>query len=270
MKLPNWIIKFVVISFGFIISSACSLQSDPAQEPQVAVIVHTVETIREVEVTRIVEVPVTVTQSPIPAISPNPSDTPTITPTPSITPFPSITPTFDSPNVTVVEQTNCRYGPGAAYLYEYGLYSGDRYDVVGRNQLGTWVYLEPKFGGNRCWAKTSLLNIEGDIFQVVEYYSPLPFSQLYKPPASVTTSRDGDTVTIGWSAVYMTEDDYRGYLLELWLCQDGQIVFTPIHSDEIIINVTDEDGCFESSSGRLYTAEKHGYTFWVPVPWPSK
>ena len=67
----------------------------------------------------------------------------------------------------------------------------------------------------------------------------------------------------------MTEDDYRGYLIEAWLCQDGQVVFTAIHSDFNIVNVIDQDGCMEPSSAKIYTAEKHGYTSWKPIPWPE-
>src|SRR3989304_15308 len=42
------------------------------------------------------------------------------------------------------EQANCRYGPGAAYLYEWGLYPGDRVDILGRNDLRTWGYVDPR------------------------------------------------------------------------------------------------------------------------------
>jgi hypothetical protein len=66
----------------------------------------------------------------------------------------------------------------------------------------------------------------------------------------------------------MTEDDYRGYLIEAWLCQDRQLIFTPVRSDETQVFLTDEAGCLQPSSGRLYTAEKHGYTQWVKIPWP--
>jgi len=32
--------------------------------------------------------------------------------------------------------------------------------------------------------------------------------------------------------------------------------------------VTDELGCSEQSHGEIRTAEKHGYTDAVPIPWP--
>jgi hypothetical protein len=194
--------------------------------------------------------------------------TPTITLTPSRTPTSTITPTYAPIAAIVLVQANCRYGPGAAYLYEWGLYPDVRVDIIGRNDLGTWVYVKPWTYVDRCWVKASLLEIRGDLFSAPPYYSRLPFSQLYRPPTNVHASRNGNEVTIAWDPVWMTEDDYRGYLIEAWVCQDGQLIFAPVRSDATLITLTDEPGCSEPSSGRLYTAEKHGYTQWVAIPWP--
>jgi hypothetical protein len=75
----------------------------------------------------------------------------------------------------------------------------------------------------------------------------------------------------------MTEDDYRGYLVEAWVCQNGQLTFTPLEwfpplKDNVggmSIYVIDEPGCLEPSSARVYAVEKHGYTGYRVVPsWP--
>ena len=66
----------------------------------------------------------------------------------------------------------------------------------------------------------------------------------------------------------MTEDDYRGYLIEVWVCEDGEIKFKPIHSHGFLIMVPDDHDCEEESRGRVYAAEKHGYTRWVAIAWP--
>jgi hypothetical protein len=107
-------------------------------------------------------------------------------------------------------------------------------------------------------------------------YSALPQSQLYGPPEAVSATRLGDDVTILWQAVYMTSDDYRGYLIEAWLCKGGQQVFTPIgyvktwdvNDGTLGIKVKDEAGCLEPSSARIYSAEKHGYSGYRVIPWP--
>jgi hypothetical protein len=90
--------------------------------------------------------------------------------------------------------------------------------------------------------------------------------------------RKGNKVTVAWSGVWMTEDDYEGYLIEAWLCQNGQLVFTPkrfklplsqnIEGVAQYLALTDEPGCQEPSHARIYTVEKHGYTLYVNIPWP--
>jgi hypothetical protein len=117
--------------------------------------------------------------------------------------------------------------------------------------------------------RTDLLDIfRGDLEDVPPYYSRLPFGELYQPPKNVRASREGDQVFIAWDFVWMTVDDDRGYLIEAWLCQDRQLIFTPVRTDELQMILIDEAGCLQPSGGRLYTAEKHGYTQWVKIPWP--
>src|SRR5665648_798580 len=65
------------------------------------------------------------------------SETPTATETatPSETPTATITltPVVSIPEGTVLQQTNCRYGPGSAYLFEWGLYPADIARTLTRN-----------------------------------------------------------------------------------------------------------------------------------------
>lgn len=207
--------------------------------------------------------------SATPATTATPSETPTVTATPTITLTPTVTTTPRPPRGLVQVQANCRYGPGAAYLYEWGLYPGDRVDILGRNDLGTWAYVHPWYYVDKCWVNTAVLEVTGDVFSVPPYYGILPLSDLYRPPSGVTAARKGDLVTIQWNAVWMTVDDYRGYLIEAWVCRDRQIVFTPVAIDGTVVSITDEAGCVQPSNGRLYTAEKHGYTAWIRIPWPA-
>jgi hypothetical protein len=211
----------------------------------------------------------TVTFSPAPSDTPTPSGPPTETPRPSRTPSITPTPTFDPPEGRVLQQANCRYGPGAAYLYEWGLYPANHVDILATNQLGDWLYIHPWYFLGDCWVRAELLEIlRGDLSTLRPFYGILPFSELYKPPRTVSAVRNGDDVTISWSSVWMTEDDYRGYLIEAWLCVDGQLIFSPIAVDGTVYTVHDEAGCQQASSARIYTAEKHGYTEWRLVQWP--
>ncbi len=157
----------------------------------------------------------------------------------------------------------------AAVHYGYAQVVGNRVTVLGRNQDGSWVYVDPWNYVGECWVRTSLLKIlSGNVMDVHEFYGILPFSELYKPPRAVSAERVGDEVTVIWSSVWMTEDDYRGYLIEAWLCVDGQTVFTPVAIDGTVIILHDEAGCQQPSTARIYTAEKHGYTEWRLIHWP--
>lgn len=196
--------------------------------------------------------------------TPTQTSTPTITLTPSITP----SPTFALPTLVVKMQSNCRYGPGVAYLYAWGMYTGDSATVWGRNASGTWLWIQPDKIKYQCWIATSLVDVTGDIFSV--YVAPvrLPHSTLYGPPTGVTATREGNSVTVSWQAVNMTEDDNRGYMIEANLCQGGNLVWTAVATMDTSYTFTDESGCGEPSNGLLYTVEKHGYTDPVPIPWP--
>ncbi|MEW6567913.1 MAG: hypothetical protein AB1449_07065 [Chloroflexota bacterium] len=203
--------------------------------------------------------PTVPTWTAIPTWTPRPSRTPTITPTP----------TYDYPRGVVLEQANCRYGPGVAYLFEWGLYPGDRVRIHNRNEDGSWVYVDPNTYVGMCWVAARLLDIQGDIMALDTYYGVLPYSELYRPPTNVRASRNGNDVWIAWDAVWMTQDDYRGYLVEAWVCRGGRIVFIPTRVDGTLLIIRDETGCSEPSHGRLFTVEKHGYTDPVEIYWPG-
>ena len=172
----------------------------------------------------------------------------------------------------VLQQANCRYGPGAPYLYKYGLYPGSNIELIGRNELGTWILIRAIGGSNACWVKASLLEIKGDVMSLEPTYTPLPQSPYYGPVPGVAAQRNGDEVTISWIGIQLRPGDDSEqfpYLVEAWVCVDEKIVFTPVGSYATIVKIIDEAGCSEPSHGRVYAVEKHGYTNWVEIPWPA-
>ena len=206
-------------------------------------------------------------QTRLPTMTELPSRTPTETPTPTITP------TYAILRGKVLQQSNCRYGPGAPYLYKYGLYPDTVLEIIGRNELGTWVVIRAIGGTNPCWVKASLLQIRGDVMSVAPTYLPLPQSPYYGPPTGVSAVRNGNDVTIAWNAVFLRAGDDSEqvpYLIEAWICTQGKLVFTPIGSYATLVTIQDEPGCSEPSHGWLYAAEKHGYTTGVTIPWPQQ
>jgi len=208
----------------------------------------------------------TLTPTSTATITRTPTHTPTSTQTltPSITP----TPTFTIPTITALMQSNCRYGPGTAYLYAWGMYTGDTGTVWGRNDSGTWLWIQPDNIKYQCWISSSVVEIHGDIFTVRVAPVRLPHSTLYGPPQGVSAERDGDSVTVSWQPVNMTEDDNRGYMIEANVCQNGYLIWMAVATMDTFYTFTDEMNCSEISNGLLYTVEKHGYTDPVPIPWP--
>lgn len=150
-------------------------------------------------------------------------------------------------------------------------------EVIGRDMDGSWVYIQYVHGWNPCWIQTSAVKFStGDINTVPIVYSRLPYSNQYQAP-DAKAQRDGIEVTISWKSVWKSLDDYRGYLIEAWLCQGGAQVFIPTgyfpslsnNTGILSIKLTDEPGCVLPSSARIYSAEKHGYSEGYNIPWPD-
>jgi hypothetical protein len=210
------------------------------------------------------------TFTPTETLMPTTTFTPTITLTPSITP----TPTYAFPSVTVNKQAHCRYGPSVAYLHAADLYAGDVGTVRGRFIYSNWLYVKFDKLDYFCWVAPSVVDVVGDVSQIA--YKELNLqsigSNMYGPPKGVKAVRIGNEVLISWNQVRMTNDDDRGYLLELFVCQGGNYLWwTDSYPDQFTTSyeVRDEAGCSVPSSGLLYTVEKHGFSEPVTIPWPA-
>jgi hypothetical protein len=222
----------------------------------------------------------TIDSSPTPTFPPSQTPTNTLAPTstpaatetllPMMTASVAITPTptFAFPQAVIQMQANCRYGPGTAYLYSHGLYSSDTGEIHGRTPSGAWLWIKPENLERHCWAAASVMEVVGDIFTVKVQEPVLPRTTFAGPPEDVNAQRVGDMVTVSWSPVNLTVDKARGYLIEAQVCQNGQYISIAVQTDNIFYEFTDEGNCAISSSGRLYTAEKHGYSDPVAIPWP--
>ena len=166
-------------------------------------------------------------------------------------------------------QANCRYGPGTAYLYAHGLYTADTGTVWGRSASGSWLYVNPDGINYGCWVAPSVVDVIGDVMTLRVEPVRLPHSTLYGPPPWVKTVRDGNKVTVNWGRVAMTEDDDRGYMIEAYVCQNGNLVWMAVQTNDTTYTFTDETTCKQKSNGLLYTVEKHGYTDPIKIPWPK-
>lgn len=224
----------------------------------------------------------TLTETPSPTETITPSETPTPTPTSTATPSPTLSPTATaSPTETLtstpdvpqgsvnVAQAFCRYGPGTAYLYSHELNQGDHVLIDGRNYSGTWLWVQPEDLDRHCWSAASNFDLIGDPMTAPVVQPLLPKSSFVNPPTGVEARRDGNQVTIEWDAAdYIPVEDRRGYLLEVYVCQNGLYFWMALQTDKTILTIQDDQDCAQPSSGLLYIAEKHGYSEPVAIPWP--
>lgn len=213
----------------------------------------------------------------------SPTHAQTQTPAVIDTPFPTMTPvpTATSPATKLKAKVtagllSCRYGPGAEYLYLYALRQGANITLVGRTDGDNWHWAWVD-GRNRCWVNTSFLQIDGDWRQLPIVYpgiARLPVSPYYSPPRITSVVRIGNSVTVEWVPMRLRagdeEDEFMQlYILEVWRCQGGQLLFEPLATNDSMLTVVDEPGCAEPSHARLFFQEKHGFAGPSEVPWRS-
>jgi hypothetical protein len=164
----------------------------------------------------------------------------------------------------------CRYGPGKAYLPLYDLFQGDKVKIDGRDFINSSLWVQPENQDGHCWAIKSVFDIVGDISTLPIVQPNLPKTPYAMPPTGVRATRDSDNVTISWdTADYIPAVNRRGYLLELFVCQNGFFVWLALNPEENSITVQDEEGCDPQSNGQVYVVNVLGYSDPTQIlPWP--
>ncbi len=215
------------------------------------------------------------TQAPTLAL---PTETLTPTPIPP-TDTPTAIPVVESLAATVTaDLLSCRYGPGAEYLYLYGLKKGANIQLIGRTNGNNWVMVK---GKNLCWVNTKFIEINGDP-QTLQVTYPdgyaLPVSPYYSAPTVLSAVRDPNNtknVTVEWTDVTLRAGDEEDenmfiYIAEVWRCENGKMIFDPLASNYPEVTFVDEEGCSIPSHGRVFFQEKHGFAGPAEIPWPAQ
>ena len=203
-------LHFTIICLIFsLVLPACNMMSNP---PTQAVTVASPSTSTQTLVSSQTQTHLptntpTITIASTPTRTSTRTRTPTQSLTPTITNTPTIisSPTYSLPTLTVLIQANCRYGPGKAYLYAWGMYPGDTGTVWGRDYSGSWLWIQPDNIAYQCWISSSVVEVNKDTSYMPVAPVRLPHSVLYAPPGNITTVWNGDSVTVSWQAVNMTE-----------------------------------------------------------------
>ncbi len=132
----------------------------------------------------------------------------------------------------------------------------------------------------QCWIHQKFVDIQGDPQTLkIVYPDPdgykLPVSPYYGPTTVLSAIRKQDKITVDWIHIPVSPGDYEDadmfqYIIEVWRCEGGQIIFDPLASNSPIITFVDEAGCASPSHGRVYVQDKHGYAGPAEIPWPER
>ena len=215
---------------------------------------------------------------PTETFTPIPTFTLTTTPLPTDTVTPSPRPVVESLDARVTaDRLSCRYGPGPEYLYLFAFRAGANIELIGRVNADNWewVLVENQVP---CWVSTRYLEIAGDFRNLPHMYPDgvkLPVTPYYPPTAVLEAKRNpfNDEVTVSWMEIPVSLGDYEDdsmqtYIVELWRCEGGQLIFDPLATRLTFVTFVDESGCIEPSHGRVFVQEKHGYAGPAEIPWP--
>ncbi len=230
----------------------------------------------------------TLIPSETPSFTPAPP-TETFTPAPPTETFTPIPPTetstatppafVDSLKAKVTaDLLSCRYGPGAEYLYLYALRRTANIVLIGRTDGNNWVMVK---GKNLCWVNAKFLEVAGDPKTLKVMYPDgykIPVSPYYSSPAVLSALRDPNNwsmVTVQWTDITLRagdeeDEDMFIYIIEVWRCEGGQIIFDPLASNYPEMTFVDQAGCSTPSHGRVYFQEKHGFAGPADIPWPAR
>jgi hypothetical protein len=157
------------------------------------------------------------------------------------------------------------------YLFKFSVYG--KIEVIGRMEGSSWLLVRAIGGKNSCWVNGDYVELLGEkvVLEPKDPHVVLPWSPYYGPLTGVYAARNGDIVTVFWDPLYLRAGDDSEqipYVVEAWVCQDGEFVFAPVGAYAFAAEVRDEAGCSEESHGRVFAAEKHGYTQWITIQWP--
>jgi hypothetical protein len=274
--------KLIFLILGLMSSFACTLTSTPIPP-----------TFAEANIPTSTSFGAATIPPPTPTATATPSQTQTalvapteiwtVTPlsTETASPFPSNTafPPVESLKARVTaERLSCRYGPGPEYLFLFAFRAGANIELIGRVDAENWNWVLVK-NQVPCWISADFIEIQGEILSLPIMYpdvAKLPITPYY-PPSEVTSARRNpltNEITVSWADIPVSLGDYEDdsmqtYIIEVWRCQAGQLIFDPLATRFAYISFIDESGCSEPSHGRVWVQEKHGYAGPAEIPWPE-
>lgn len=210
--------------------------------------------------------------SPASATAEPPSATPTLQPAATA----QATATSSGPlKGTAVQRSNCRYGPGAYYLYKIGLREGAPIEVLGRTVDGGWALVQYAGTENRCWINAKLIQVTGDLMSLPDAYqdsSSLPRTSKFGPVSILSASGDA-VVNVEWTPVVLPPEALPGenevlYVIEVWTCLNGSPAFYTLGTNETSASFDVDSSCGVVPRADIVAQNKLGVSGITPIPIP--
>ena len=273
MKIKNsyFLILFIAITLACSLSNGLPIASPSPVAADTSTVISRTETLSPIPT-------LTTTASPSQTFTPLPTDTLTQNaPTETLTLEPIPTVQSLSAKVTA-ERLSCRYGPGPEYLYLFALRQTANIKLIGRVDAENWHWFMVENQVN-CWVSADFLEIQGDPLSLPIVYpgiAKLPITPYYPRSEVLSAERNQATneITVSWVEVPISPGDFEDdsmqtYIIEVWRCQSGQLIFEPLATRVAFIRLVDEPGCTEHSHGQVWVQEKHGYAGPAEISWPE-
>ena len=135
----------------------------------------------------------------------------------------TITPTYSTPMLTVLEQTNCREGPGQDYQVVFTYLAKVKLEIIGRYEpTNFWLVKSPGTKTGTCWMWGEYTEASGS-YWVVPTLTP--------PPTATSSSPAG------------AFDHKVGLLLQWWKCDIQPGMGGPRHKRDRLPRLPGRGGC---------------------------
>lgn len=138
------------------------------------------------------------------------------TPTPTFAPTGTITPTYSIPILKVLEQTNCRTGPGQEYEVLYTYLQWKELEIIGSYpQENYWLVKSDQSSSGSCWLWGEYVEVSGS-YWAVPSVTPPPTATIPPPQAPVieweffcSYATNDINISLSWKDVAVNESGYR-------------------------------------------------------------
>ena len=155
---------------------------------------------------------------------------------------PTITPTYSTPMLTVLQQTNCREGPGQDYQVLFTYLANKKLEILGRYEpTNFWLVKSPDSQTGTCWLWGEYVELSGS-YWVVPTLTPPPTATLAPPQAPSIQDWHFDcsggkmTFNLTWEDRATNETGYR-------IFRDGEaVVELPPNSTAFMETIPAESG----------------------------